>query len=297
VAWLRWSADALNRLTDGIRRVGGLLALTALLSGGAVEAQETSPARLSFEGVGGGLANTGRLLFEDVRDVVLFPKDLDRAGWAKFGGAAAVTLALYAGDREIQDAVRRNRSGDLYDAWAELGEWAEPVGLMGNTNIYYIGFGAGSWLLGWDEGAQIAGELLFSHWISAALRKSLGGAVGRFRPEQEMGPRAFDSFEGTSFPSGHASTIVQVAYVLSHHIDVTLVDVALWTTAGAVVYQRVDSEKHWASDAVLGAIVGAAVANVVIDNHEPAAAVASIRPSLQIAPGVNGVEVGVRWVW
>lgn len=183
--------------------------------------------------------------------------------WA-FAGVLGTAGLMYAMDGEIQDEVRRHRDGWLAEGLVEAGELAEPVALMGNTNVFWAGGIVASALAGRDELRTIFEELLFSHWIAGGLRKAVGHNIGRRRPDVTPDdPYVFVSGEGSSFPSGHASTATQVAAVLSHHIDWWPADVLLYGMAGAVTYQRVAADKHWASDAFLGAAWGWGVARVV----------------------------------
>lgn len=212
-----------------------------------------------------------------------FPVDLASDAWATIAapvrvrgadawglaGVLGATGILFALDRSIQDEVRRSRDGDLARGLVDVAEFVEPVALMGKTNgIYAGGFVLGS-LTGWDPLRLASEELLISHWIAGALRKGLGRPIGRRRPDETPDdPYVFDFMEGSSLPSGHASTITQVAAVLSHHIDRWPATVALYAVAGSVVYQRVAADKHWASDSFLGAAWGWGVAKVVIRRRE-----------------------------
>ena len=93
-------------------------------------------------------------------------------------------------------------------------------------------------------------------------------SLGRRRPDDGLGARTYHRGDGTSFPSGHASTIMQVATVLSHHVEQRWIDVLLYGLAGTVLFQRIDAEKHWASDVWIGAAWGWGVARTVVDDGE-----------------------------
>ena len=183
------------------------------------------------------------------------------------GLGAVALIAVF--DDDIQRAVVRHREDDVPRAIEDVGEFVEPVALMGNTNVYYAGGMVLAYVTGQDELRHVFEELLYSHWIASLTRKGIGRTVGRLRPhEAPDDPFARDFWAGTSFPSGHSSTATQVAAVLAHHIDWWPADAALYALAGTVVYHRVATGKHWASDSVLGALWGYAVAQIVIARRE-----------------------------
>ena len=178
------------------------------------------------------------------------------------GGVLGVGGLLYVWDEGLLNALQRQDGHAIHDGMREVGDFFEPLGLMGNTNAWYgVGILTG-YLSGWDPLLQASRDLLVSHWLSAATYNPPRTWIGRARPEGGRGPRAFGG--GTGLPSGHASTIVQVAAVLSHHIGWTPASVALWGAAGAVLVQRVDSGKHWPADVWIGAAWGYGVARLVL---------------------------------
>lgn len=199
-------------------------------------------------------------------DVVTFPKDLDRSGWYEVGGTLAVGGLLYAFDGDIQDAFRRNRGHWLSRGLRDGGDFFEPVGNMGETNRFYVAGLVTGYAIGWKPLQHVSADILVSHWLASLTRQSVRYLVGRRRPETGLGPRSFEPGEGTSFPSGHASSAFQVAAVLSHHLDRWPATAALYGMAGLVAFQRVDSEGHWASDTWIGALWGWGVSRVVLRN-------------------------------
>ena len=197
------------------------------------------------------------------------PFRLDRDEALKVGGAVAVTAILFAFDEDIQEAIERNKDEPVLAAIEDVGIFLEPVSLMGNTNVYWASGMLIGHVTGQDRIRHIFEELLYSHWIASLTRKGLGRPIGRLRPDESPGDAyARDFWNGTSFPSGHASTATQVAAVLSHHIDWMPATIVLYGLAGSVVYQRIADGDHWASDSVLGALWGYAVAQIVISRRE-----------------------------
>ncbi len=197
------------------------------------------------------------------------PFRLDEEEAWKVGGALAATALLLVFDQEIQDAVERNRDVPVLAAYEDVGDYLEPVALMGNTNAYYAAGMLIGHVSGQDRIRHVFEELLYSHWLASLTRKGLGRPIGRLRPHESPDDAfARDFWDGTSFPSGHASTATQVAAVLSHHIDWWPATVVLYGLAGGVVYHRVAQGGHWTSDSVLGALWGYGIAQIVISRRE-----------------------------
>jgi len=178
------------------------------------------------------------------------------------GGAGV----LYLVDDEIRDGLADPPSS-FRSGFRDVGDFLEPLGMMGNTNAFYAGAATVAYFARQERLQLLFKELLYSHWISGATRQATVRLVGRVRPKNAPDASTFES-GGRSFPSGHSSTIMQVAHVLAHHLDSTPASVALYGLAATVVFQRVDSEEHWTSDAFVGAAWGLAVADIVIRTEE-----------------------------
>lgn len=221
----------------------------------------------------------------------VLPTGWDSEGAVRSAGVLAVGAALYVLDDEITGALRDGEPGALREGVLEVGETFEPFGLMGNTNIYYAAAATAGYFLRQERVQLIAKELLFSHWIAGLTRKTVGRLVGRRRPNEGADASTFDSGEGTSFPSGHTSTIFQVAHVLSHHIDRRPATAALYGIAGAVAFQRLDSEAHWASDVWIGAAWGLAVSHAVVDREEQGRLRATVAPA-----SAGGLSIGLQLI-
>ncbi len=204
---------------------------------------------------------------EDAWAVVSAPARWDGSGWAKLGVVLGGAGLLYLVDDEIRDGLAGSPSS-FRSGLRDVGDALEPLGMMGNTNAYYAGAATVAYFARQERLQLLFKELLYSHWIAGATRQGVGRLVGRVRPKNAPNASTFEPGQGRSFPSGHSSTIMQVAHVLAHHVGWTPASVALYGLAGTVVFQRVDSEEHWASDAFIGALWGLAVAEIVIRTEE-----------------------------
>jgi membrane-associated phospholipid phosphatase len=189
-----------------------------------------------------------------------------RALWA--GGVIVTTVVLYAYDEEINDWFQRNKGENWYGWFDDVGESIEAVGHMGKTNRYYFGALALGYVLGIEPVTTISAQILESHFIAGGLKNLLNVVVGRRRPFEEKGPYSYKFNDGTSFPSGHASNIIQVANILSHHFRYWPFRVIFFTLAASVCTQRIASQGHWASDVFIAGVFGYTVSREVLGLHE-----------------------------
>ena len=197
------------------------------------------------------------------------PSRLDRPSALKLGGVLALSGLMFAFDEELADALDADADPEGNRGFLrDVGEFVEPVGLQGDTNIYFAGAAVLGYLTRQDWLKDPAKQILYSQWIGGMGRQLAGRIVGRRRPHQGEGAYAFEPGEGTSFPSGHSAVAFELAYVLSHHIDRWPATVTLYGLAASMAFQRTDSNSHWASDAFLGSAWGYFVARTVVGAEE-----------------------------
>ncbi len=232
----------------------------------------------------------GLLLGYDLWSVVKEPFVMDRRSWVKVAAAGATFAVLFYYDEEIYDAVQRNRGKGLLGVAEDVGNFFEPLGLMGETGIYYAGGIAAGYAFRWERLERVSTDILFCHWTAGLLRQGFFRIVERSRPIEGQGPYNWGE-GGSSLPSGHASTVMQLATVVSHHFPEWYVKTVAYGIAGTVVLQRVTSSQHWPSDAFLGAALGHAVGRIVVQAND--------RRGYLVVPTVDPQEgslgMAVRW--
>jgi len=207
-----------------------------------------------------------------------------------WGGLLATTVVLYNNDQDILDAVHDSREQSGLKWFHEVGEFFEPVGHMGVMNKYYFAGLAVSYGVGSDKATRIFGEIIEVHFIAGLGKVAIQSVAGRARPHAGLGSRSWGNDDATSFPSGHAINIFELATVLSHHADRTWFSVGAYTIAAAVGVQRVASDAHWPSDVFLSAAFGTAVARCVVNLHEK---YGGPRPVMTSTPA--GPSLGLAW--
>lgn len=174
-----------------------------------------------------------------VKDVTHLPS-LPNLYLAAGGGALALAV------HPLDDVVNHRLRGHL-DA-------ARPVFAPGK----YVGYTAvqsGAAVLVYvvgrvrheDKVSHVGLDLLRAQILTAALTTGLKYAVGRERP---------DLSNGHSFPSGHASITFATATVLERHLGWRSSALG-YTVASYVAASRLHDNRHWLSDVVFGAAVGA----------------------------------------
>jgi membrane-associated phospholipid phosphatase len=220
----------------------------------------------------------GKRLWVDLKALVARPAHLDGRDWRNLGIAALAVGGTMVFDEEIRDFVQGYRSEEGDDA-------AETLRPLGNRTGPALLLG-GLWVAGAlaDEPSLVAigkdgvEASLFSVVLITPVMKKL---VGRARPDEELGPTHFEPFsEFQSFPSGEATQAFTIAAVIAAHTENPWVEGVSWGLAGLIGLERLYLDRHWASDVVAGALIGAGVGSWVARRQMRA----------ESAPG------GVAWV-
>ena len=254
------------------RRAALALALAGLGMAAPARAQEPAPDTGPEPTLWGGIEYFTRAMLSDTWAVGTAAVSLDRSDWWALAGVTGVSVALFAYDDDIWRHIQRNRHDDGYRHVEKVAKAFESFALQGRMNKYYAGGVVVGYVIDgiWEEPTtrHIFEELLIANLISATTRKTIGRAIGRFRPSTGEDPYHFEFWDGMSFPSGHVANLATLATVVGHHVDFWPVDVALWSIAAAVAYERVADSGHWASDSWIGLFWGHAIARVVIERRE-----------------------------
>ncbi len=264
-------------------------------------ADSTSEGRNVFKDFGGGVVSLG----QDALDFITEPFHLSERQWLEVGVVVGAGLVLFAFDQQIHDFIIGSQDEAPWSTIKDVGDFFEPLGLMNNTNPFWLAGIGVTYAFKQEPAMRVFQQLLFSHLVSGATMVVPRSLIGRVRPRNSPDdPYVFRPFDGTSFPSGHASTIFEVARVVSNALDWWPATAALYGVAGTVAYQRMVEETdpetgeitkgapHWPSDVYFGAWYGVVAANIVIRNDEPDA-----NPHIQtgIRPSTGALQLQVRY--
>ena len=252
------------------------------------------PARRPLRDLGRAIQIFG----SDAGAIVSAPARMDVHDALFLAGTIAATAVVFTNDEAILRASLRNGQDPVYRPVLRMGYNLEPLGLMGNTLRYYFGTVALGYAVGSPTLTLIPAELIESHFLAGGIRNLSKLLLGRRRPFEHQGARAFEFDGGTSFPSGHTSVVFEAATILSMHARRWPVTVVAYGLATTVAIQRVDSGTHWASDVIVPVITGTLIARTLVDRHRRTAWASAPRgrPEDSGAAGASG-QTGHRTAW
>ncbi len=226
-------------------------------------------------------------VWHDIRDITTLPKRLNRKEWTRVGiGAAAIgLLAVY--DEEIRDNTLK-REDDFYDDFKILGEGSYAAGL------FLVGHLAGR--AAENEHLAETGAVGLEALILTAIPTLLVQQItGRERPDDGG---AYKWFSGGHGASGHAAVAWCTVTVLDRRYltvreDMPEFDKFLYRAGKFLLYgaaacasiERINDDKHFASDVALGSAMGFLSANFVLN-----------RRASEIQTGFNGNEATITFV-
>jgi membrane-associated phospholipid phosphatase len=212
------------------------------------------------------LLEAGKLIVLDAGDVLTAPIHWDGNDWLKFGiGAGVVTGTVLGLDQPIREASQRSRTTSRDD----FATFIEGFGAQYSWAV--IGaYAVAGW--GFDDSKSrrvvvdaLAASLIAPGIITTAVKYS----VGRYRPSATEATWYAKPFSGNvSFPSGHTAQAFALAAVISGHYHQTWVRVTSFFIAGCVGLARIQLNQHYASDVVMGALIGTAVGGTVVTLNE-----------------------------
>lgn len=216
--------------------------------------------------------------------------------WAGEETVLTATLLVGAGglflvDEDIRRGVQKNR-GPGPDALAD------SLNALGHP-VTGLGIAASLWGAGeWREDTHLAetGKLSLQAVLIADLTTFiLKAGAGRERPGKKDDAASFRPFtfenDRDSLPSGHAASAFALASVLSQRSVSRSAPYLYYGLAGLVGLARVYDDKHWASDVVVGALVGELAGRMVVRLQERKAV------PLQLTPLVGGAMVSLALAW
>jgi len=220
-----------------------------------------------------------RHVVSDALHVTAAPTRMRRGDVYRLGVFLAATGMLYTVDEQGSDFLRRNRDAAVYSSVLDIGDYLEPVGLTGTTTPYYMAGGLIGYALGLERLRVVSFQILEPELFTGVSKRFANRVVGRHRPFEGRGPYSYEFRDGTSFPSGHTSSVFVIATVLSHHVDRRAFTVVSYGLAGSVALQRVASRLHWPTDILVGAVAGTVVARSVIRRHEGRSSRVTLAPA------------------
>lgn len=188
--------------------------------------------------------------------------------WPEALGFVAVAGVAFANDRAISREIGGHRSS-LGNAVADLGNG------LGDGVIVYPALA-----LGMAAGKLAGSEGLFGTSWRAFKSTALAGlsvivlktSIGRQRPWQSPDdPYVFHPFrfKDNALPSGHTAVSFALAASLAAETSDHWSDAAFFGLASLTAFGRINYDKHWASDTVVGAGIGILSARLIHRTRVP----------------------------
>jgi len=173
------------------------------------------------------------------------------------GKTAAMAGLLFGaallGDRDFREEAQEHR-GSTTNSVAKLGN------SLGEWRIVVPALSAG-YLAGELAGTRDLKRVMLHAGAAAALAtgisSSLKYTIGRSRPPVAGDPVQFRPFSGSSsFPSGHTAVAFAIATSIADETDDSWSDVALYGAATLTAMSRINDDRHWTSDVLIGGLIG-----------------------------------------
>jgi membrane-associated phospholipid phosphatase len=170
---------------------------------------------------------------------------------------AAVAGMLFAGamlgDRELREESQEARSGtsnSIASVGNTFGDWRVLAPALGVG--YLAGEIAGSNAVKGTilrAGAAVA--------LATGISSGLKYTIGRNRPDIAGDNLEFRPFSGSnSFPSGHTAAAFAIATAVADQTTDGWSDYLLYGAAGLTAISRINDNRHWASDVLIGGLIG-----------------------------------------
>jgi hypothetical protein len=161
--------------------------------------------------------------------------------------------AALLGDREFREEAQEHR-GNTTNSMARLGnsfgEWQYVVPALG------VGYLAGE-VAGSSDLKRVMLHAGAAAALATGITSGLKYTIGRTRPTFAGDPDQFRPFSGAnSFPSGHTAAAFAIATSIADETDDSWSDVALYGAATLTAMARVNDDRHWTSDVLVGALIG-----------------------------------------
>lgn len=213
--------------------------------------------------------------------------------WLKAGATVLVTGTFMNFDKDIRKEFSKNHN-DTKDKLADVGNGygnlITPVVLGGGIYSYGLFFK--------DEYVRETGRMIFEAVLYSGIITDVSKVViGRSRPYSERGPNFYNMFtfnEGSlSFPSGHSTVAFAISSVLANRIHNTYASIGLYSVSTLTALSRIYSDKHWASDVVIGSAIGYFVGDYISSGSRKCKK--DNKVTYRIFPSGNGIGMQVSF--
>lgn len=222
-------------------------------------------------------------------------------GWYLAGYVTITTGIIYSLDTPVYNQFNQPHavsSGPAIHSLAAPGRIYDVIGpeifILGTSGILLTGgyINKDSKLV--NTGWTMLEAVLFTQLITNVMKFGFG----RIRPYMQKGATWFDpvNIRGEhaihSMPSGHTSRIFALATVLASSYDTPWIRIPAYALAGSVALQRLESNKHWLSDVVVGGTLGYLIGRSLAKYNNLIEHKSKIRVTPMVRGGLLGLNIG-----
>jgi len=238
------------------------------------------------------ILNDAEIFFTDGFSYYTYPLHMDANDLLITAGVGLSTYGLIRYDDKIRSSLDTRVNQYYNDFWKVFEgygviEYAE----IASVAAYTVGLFSDS------RKVRVLGRMMFQSLTYSGLSAILLRYVaGRNRPPYTRDNLKFTGFNTDikfqSFPSGHVTVAFAFSTVLAEYIDTPWSRVGFYGLAGLAATERLINNQHWASDILLGALVGIAGGIHVV--NEEAKRDNGDKSKLVILPTFNGISLQYR---
>ncbi|MFP4546949.1 MAG: phosphatase PAP2 family protein [Fidelibacterota bacterium] len=198
--------------------------------------------------------------------------------YPEMAGLALVEgLLIWRGDEWLRtnfvDANNRQFKSNILDVATYPAKWYGKN--TKNLLVIYGGVTAGYYLYGQAAGHNKSIEtsylLLESFVFTAGIVEFWKILLGRARPFNGLGSKKFEMLnfheKYHSFPSGHTAMAFSLMNTIAMSSESHYVKIPAYSFAVSAGLQRIGSDVHWASDVILGGLIGYGVSAFLYNNY------------------------------
>jgi membrane-associated phospholipid phosphatase len=206
----------------------------------------------------------------DTRDIITAPTHWKSKQWV-FASSVITTsvFLIFTSDRDIQKLFQESRTigTDNISRYGSI-NWGSGLYSMGTMAVFY-GYG----ILSKKERPKKTALIgLKTYLLTGAINYIPKFLFHRERPFVNNDPLAwcgpFKCFENHSFPSGHTMSAFAIATIIaSEYKEYKVVPVICYSIATLTGLSRINDNKHWASDVLMGAALGYGMAKVIYNKN------------------------------
>lgn len=206
------------------------------------------------------------------------PFDLDRGDLIKTSIVAGAAIVLFNSDEEIKDFAEEHKT-EQTQVYADIGErfgaGVEAMALA--TGGYVVGV-----VLKNEKVRSVSLLAINSMLMSGLVTRALKTSLRRVRPRStDDSNEWFETLRDHSFPSGHTTLAFSIGTFIAESTKhkskvIPILAYGVSALAGAA---RVHDSAHWASDVVIGALIGHLVTKNIM-NKKPKKSGFAITPYL-----------------